>query len=128
MQPPPQIQPPNVSGYANTPYSRSSHSWYDGCLPEGYPDLFSSAHISLPVSNPNTIHHSHLNVCLIDYLDRNPCLLIVFWLNWFLRLRFCGRCRNLKFRITITTPKLPNDGFIQKLKNNKLIHHNFNYL
>src|SRR6218665_1784306 len=26
MQPPPQIQPPNVSGYANTPYSRSSHS------------------------------------------------------------------------------------------------------
>src|SRR6218665_1172540 len=45
MQPPPQIQPPNVSGYANTPYSRSSHSWHDGCLPEGYPDLFSSAHL-----------------------------------------------------------------------------------
>src|SRR6218665_1991444 len=45
MQPPPQIQPPSVSGYANTPYSRSSHSWYEGCLPEGYPDLFSSAHL-----------------------------------------------------------------------------------
>src|SRR6218665_4066180 len=42
---PPQIQPPNVSGYANTPYSRSSHSWHDGCLHEGYPDLFSSAHL-----------------------------------------------------------------------------------
>src|SRR6218665_2737747 len=36
MQPPPQIQPPNVSGYANTPYSRSSHSWHDGCLPEHF--------------------------------------------------------------------------------------------
>src|SRR6218665_1691939 len=33
-------------------------------------------------------------------------------MNWFLRLRFCGRCRNLKFRITITTPTLPNGSFI----------------
>src|SRR6218665_2308337 len=81
MQPPPQIQPPNVSGCASTPYSRSSHSWHDGCLPEGYPDLFSSAHIPLPVSHPNTIHHSRLNVCLIDYLDLNLCLSIVFWLS-----------------------------------------------
>src|SRR6218665_2034944 len=80
LQPRPQIQPPYVSGYANTPYSRSSHSWHDGRLPEGYPDLFSSAHLP-PVSHPNTIHHSRLNVCLIDYLDLTPCLSIVFWLS-----------------------------------------------
>src|SRR6218665_886992 len=48
---PSQIQPPNVSGYANTPYSRSSHSWHDGCLLDGYPDLFSSAHLPLRLSS-----------------------------------------------------------------------------
>src|SRR6218665_2729737 len=37
---------------------------------------------SLPhISHQNTSHHSHLNVCLIDYLDLNPCLSIVFWLS-----------------------------------------------
>src|SRR6218665_479871 len=34
--------------------------------------IYSLPHISLPVSHPNTIHHSRLNVCLIDYLDLNP--------------------------------------------------------
>src|SRR6218665_937845 len=53
MQPPPQIQPPNVSGYVDTPYSRSSHSGHDGCLPEGYPDLFFSAHLPPPLSLPS---------------------------------------------------------------------------
>src|SRR6218665_3306902 len=43
--------------------------------------IYSLQHISLPVSHPNTIHHSRLNVCLIDYLDLNPCLSIVFWLR-----------------------------------------------
>ena len=80
MQPPPQIQPPNVSGYANTPYSRSSHSWHmAACLRDIL--IYSLPHISLPVSHPNTIHHSRLNVCLIDYLDLNPCQSIVFWLS-----------------------------------------------
>src|SRR6218665_1383042 len=45
MQPSPKIQPPNVSRYVNIPYTRSSHSWHDGCLPEGYPDFFSSSHL-----------------------------------------------------------------------------------
>src|SRR6218665_1991969 len=43
--------------------------------------IYSLPHISLPVSHPNTIHHSRLNVCLIYYLDLNPCLSIVFWLS-----------------------------------------------
>src|SRR6218665_2110798 len=74
--------------------------------------IYSRPHISLPVSHPNTIHHSRLDACLIDYLDLNPCLSIVFWLSvWFLRLRFCRRCRNIESRIAITTPKLLNDSF-----------------
>src|SRR6218665_1930642 len=43
--------------------------------------IYSLPHISLSVSHPNTIHHSRLNVCLIDYLDLNLCLSIVFWLS-----------------------------------------------
>src|SRR6218665_1517935 len=59
----------------------------------------------LPISTPNTIHHSHLTICLpdsgshplpIDFvLDKRLCL------SWFLQLRFCGCCRNLEFTITI---------------------------
>src|SRR6218665_1205871 len=31
-------------------------------------------HTYLPVSTPNTIHHSRLTVCLPDSLDLDPCL------------------------------------------------------
>src|SRR6218665_3211826 len=36
---------------------------------------------SLPVSTPNTIHHSHLTVCLPDSLDLIRCLSILFWIS-----------------------------------------------
>src|SRR6218665_2964103 len=36
---------------------------------------------SLPVSTPNTIHHSHLTVCLPDSLDLDRCLSILFWIS-----------------------------------------------
>jgi len=36
---------------------------------------------SLPVSTPNTIHRSRLNVCLPDSLDFGGCLSILFWLG-----------------------------------------------
>src|SRR6218665_1969473 len=38
-------------------------------------------HASLPVSTPNTIHHSRLTVCLPDSLDLDRCLSILFWLS-----------------------------------------------
>src|SRR6218665_1984978 len=34
---------------------------------------------SLPVSTPNTIHHSHLTVCLPDSLNLTRCLSILLW-------------------------------------------------
>src|SRR6218665_475384 len=34
---------------------------------------------SLPVSTPNTIHHSRLTVCLPDSLNLTRCLSILFW-------------------------------------------------
>src|SRR6218665_1671830 len=34
---------------------------------------------SLPVSTPNTIHHSRLTVCLSDSLNLTSCLSILFW-------------------------------------------------
>ena len=34
---------------------------------------------SIPVSTPNTIHHSCLTVCLPDSLDLTRCLSILFW-------------------------------------------------
>src|SRR6218665_808130 len=36
---------------------------------------------SLPVSTPNTNHHSRLTVCLPDSLDLDRCLMILFWLS-----------------------------------------------
>src|SRR6218665_2455177 len=47
---------------------------------KSYPDL-SSSPTSLPVSTPNTIHHSHLTVCLPDSLDLTRCLSILFWIS-----------------------------------------------
>src|SRR6218665_1306757 len=47
---------------------------------ESYPDS-SSSHTYLPVSTPNTIHHSRLTVCLPDSLDLDRCLSILFWLS-----------------------------------------------
>src|SRR6218665_1889629 len=44
---------------------------------KSYPDL-SSPPTSLPVSTPNTIHHSRLTVCLPDFLDLTRCLSIFF--------------------------------------------------
>src|SRR6218665_367867 len=38
-------------------------------------------HTYLPVSTPNTIHHSRLTVCLPDSLDLDCCLSILFWLS-----------------------------------------------
>ena len=38
-------------------------------------------HTYLPVSTPNTIHHSRLTVCLPDSLDLDRCLSILFWLS-----------------------------------------------
>src|SRR6218665_2904040 len=35
--------------------------------------------VSLPVSTPNTIHHSRLTVYLPDSLDLTCCLSILFW-------------------------------------------------
>jgi len=62
-------------------------------------------HTSLPISTPNTIHHSHLNVCLpdFDHLPIDFVLVKHLWISWFPRLRFCLRFRNLEFRITIRT-------------------------
>ena len=57
---------------------------------------------SLPVSTPNTIHHSRLTVCLPDSLDLDHFVLVKrLWISWFPRLRFRGRSRNLEFTITI---------------------------
>src|SRR6218665_35374 len=36
---------------------------------------------SLPVSTPNTIHHSRLTACLPDSLDLTRCLSILFWIS-----------------------------------------------
>ena len=36
---------------------------------------------SLPVSTPNTIHHSRLTVCLPDSLDLTRCLSTFFWVS-----------------------------------------------
>ena len=36
---------------------------------------------SLPVSTPNTIHHSRLTVCLPESLDLIRCLSILFWIS-----------------------------------------------
>jgi len=47
---------------------------------KSYPDS-SSSHASLPVSTPNTIHHSSLTVCLHDSPDLDRCLSILFWLS-----------------------------------------------
>src|SRR6218665_1624740 len=38
-------------------------------------------HTYLPVSTPNTIHHSRLTVCLPDSLGLDRCLSILFWLS-----------------------------------------------
>src|SRR6218665_2610041 len=70
MQPPPQIQPPNVSGYANTPYSISSYSWYDGCLPEGYPGLFSSAHLPPRLSSKHNPPYCIVLYCIYKFIWR----------------------------------------------------------
>src|SRR6218665_689158 len=51
--------------------------------------IYSLRHVSLPVSHPNTIHHSRLNVCLIDYLGLKPCLSIGFWLS---ACEYTGSC------------------------------------
>ena len=63
-----------------------------------YPE--SSSSLYLPVSTPNTIHHSRLTVCLPDSgSDPLPIDFILdkrLWISWFPRLRFCGRCRNLE--------------------------------
>ena len=59
-----------------------------------------------PVSTSNTIRHSHLNVCLPDSgSDPLPINFVLdkrLWIRWFPQPRFCGRCRNLEFTITIT--------------------------
>src|SRR6218665_1843878 len=56
-----------------------THGMMAACLRDI--QIYSHPHISLSVSHPNTIHHSRLSVCLIDYLDPNPCLSIAFWLS-----------------------------------------------
>src|SRR6218665_689246 len=88
--------------------------------------IYSLPHISLPVSHPNTIRHSRLNVCLIDYLDLNPCLSNVFWLNEVVP----GSC-DFTFVGAVEILQHQNYRMIalyKRRKNNKLIHHNFNYL
>ena len=69
-------------------------------------------HTSLPASIPNTIHHSCLTVCLphsqgLEPLLINFVLIKRLWISWFPRFRFCGRCRNLEFTITITSAYIP---------------------
>src|SRR6218665_2013334 len=67
--------------YTLTPHTQGlpTHGMMAACLRDIL--IYSFPHISLPVSHPNTIHHSRLNVCLIVYLDLNSCLSIVFWLS-----------------------------------------------
>ena len=61
----------------------------------------------LPVSTSCTIHHSRLTVCLPAWLSGSwplpiDCVLVKrLWISWYLRLRLCGRSRNLEFTITI---------------------------
>jgi len=65
--------------------------------------------IFLPVSTPDTIHHSSfwLSEYLRAWLSGSDPLPINFvsdkclWTSWFPRLRFCGRCRNLEITVTI---------------------------
>ena len=45
-----------------------------------YFSIYRLPRTSLPVSTPNTIHHSRLTVCLPDSLDLDRCLMILFWL------------------------------------------------
>ena len=78
---------------------------------------------SIPVSTPNTIHHSRLTVCPPDSeSDPLPIDFVLdkrlMWISWFPRLRFCGLCRNLEFTITITITMsgfrfLLNSGFLR---------------
>src|SRR6218665_1400093 len=80
MQPPPQIQPQLFLAMLTLhTQGLPTHGMMAACLRDIL--IYSLPHIFLPVSHPNTIHHSHLNVCLIDYLDLNPCPSIVFWLT-----------------------------------------------
>src|SRR6218665_2138686 len=57
----------------------STHGMMAACMRDIL--IYSLPHISLSVSHPNTIHHSRLNVCMIDYLDLNLCLSILFCLS-----------------------------------------------
>ena len=125
MQPPPQIQPPNVLATLTLhAQGLPTHGMRAARLRDIL--IYSLPHISLPVSHPNKIHHSRLNVCLIDYLDLNPCLSNVFWLNEVVP----GSC-DFTFVGAVEILQHQNYRMIalyKRRKNNKLIHHNFNYL
>jgi len=60
------------------------------------PDESFSSSYPLPVSTPNTIHHSRLTVCLPNYLNMIQCQSIVsdkrLCISWYPLHRFCGRC------------------------------------
>ena len=64
----------------------------------------SSFRTALLVSTPNTIYRSRLTACLILWI-LTPAYWFVLvkrlFINWFPRLRFCGRSINLEFTITI---------------------------
>src|SRR6218665_2053559 len=64
---------------------------------------------SLPVSTPNTIHHSCLTVCLSDSLDLDRCLSILFRLSACEKAGSCNfafvgalEIRSLRLRLHVT--------------------------
>src|SRR6218665_3613810 len=94
--------------------------------------IYSLPRISIS-SHPNTIHHSRLNVCLIDYVDLNPCLSIVFWLS---ACEYTGSCdfafegavEILSLGLRLQHQNYRMIALYKRHQNNKLIDHKFNYL
>src|SRR6218665_2081101 len=132
MQPLPQIQPPMFLAMLTLhTQGLPTHGMTAACLRDIL--IYSLPHISLPVSNPNTIYHSRLNVFLIDYLDCNLCLSFVFWLSaceetGSCDFAFVGAVEILSLGLRLQHQNYRMIAVYKRRKNNKLIHHNFNYL
>src|SRR6218665_2255455 len=133
MQPPPKIQPQMfLATLTLHTQGLSTHGMMAACLTDIL--IYSLPHISLSVSHRNTIHHSRLNVCLIDYLDLNPCLSIVFWLSacesGSCDFAFAGAVEilNLGLGLRLQHQNYRMIALYKRRKNNKLIDNNFNYL
>src|SRR6218665_3449069 len=85
-----------TSSLGNYMYPQVFHSKLKKAYRKSYPD---SSLSSLASSALNTSHLSRQTVCLLDSLDLEPLTIDLSCfeyrlISWFLRLRFCGRCRN----------------------------------